>query len=548
MGVEVEYALRYETDPGEPHPDNFALYRRLRDVIGRHVPMRRAGGLASQAQERVFLANGASLYYEMQPGAMRGGRVEAGTPECSGPTELLGYVRAADSLLEEAAHEVAEHLPGELGLLRNGRDAFEHVYGPQENYETDLAGGLSLWLWRTAMVPAVAYVFVASIVHWSLIFAVMAVGFPLFFLAMVLVADPEADSERWVAELTSRGAQIESALVVVLFGAVIVWTAGWLRLLAWREHRRYGSAFLATRMVVTGAGSLRPDGHFVLSEKADQIVREMRWGVSPGDRGLLEIGHLLKALLSPILARPHRTLTLFRRRQRLQLGMADANMCDTAAWLAYGTTGLVLDLVEAGQARGLPEVDDAVEVAKQVSSQGLSASVRLSDGRERTPLQIQRSYLERAEGWLESLPAASVEAWDVVRTWRRCLDLLETDPDALVGTLDWVSKRALIEQAGEDLTHDARKKIDLRYHELGGYHAWLREAGVAAELVGPDALARARQHPPRSSPAEARGRWIRESDPASEVDIDWDEVRIGGRYSGRVIRFDPRRKRGAPDE
>ena len=92
---------------------------------------------------------------------------------------------------------------------------------------------------------------------------------------------------------------------------------------------------------------------------------------------------------------------------------------------------------------------------------------------------------------------------------------------------------------------EARKKIDLRYHELSedGYHQRLSEAGLVETPCGQawlnDAeLDRAMRTPPPDSPATMRGHFIREfADGNESLRVNWKRVTIGQGRSRRVIRL-----------
>src|SRR5262249_56900028 len=85
------------------------------------------------------------------------------------------------------------------------------------------------------------------------------------------------------------------------------------------------------------------------------------------------------------------------------------------------------------------------------------------------------------------------------------------DRASLVGRLDWVTKEYLLERAGAGLPAEARKKLDLRYHELSpeGYFARLRDAGQTARVVSEAEVEQATRVPPPSPPAVERARYIR---------------------------------------
>ena len=125
------------------------------------------------------------------------------------------------------------------------------------------------------------------------------------------------------------------------------------------------------------------------------------------------------------------------------------------------------------------------------------------------------------------------------------LDALEYAPDSLAGRLDWVAKLGLLEGMRGELSREARKKIDLRYHELSanGYHQRLAAAGLVETPGGQSwlneaALERAMRTPPPDSPATMRGHFIREfADGEETLRVNWKRVTIGKGRDRRVIRL-----------
>src|SRR5690606_37652859 len=96
----------------------------------------------------------------------------------------------------------------------------------------------------------------------------------------------------------------------------------------------------------------------------------------------------------------------------------------------------------------------------------LTAKAPLAGGGECTALELQRFYLEACRRFLERRPHAPAEARDVLRRWEEVLDSLADDPESLVGARDWVTKQFVLQKAGRGTSWNARKKIDLKYHEL----------------------------------------------------------------------------------
>jgi proteasome accessory factor A len=260
-------------------------------------------------------------------------------------------------------------------------------------------------------------------------------------------------------------------------------------------------------------------------------------------------------------------LDLFRRRQRLQLGFGDSNAAQRAEYLKIATTALVLDLAEAGELEAgklkaarrprAPRLRRPLAAFHALAADPtLEQTVELSDGTRLTAVELQRYYLERAEDWLVRAPAVSLEARQVVKLWRQVLGALEgRDWDALLGKLDWVTKRYLLEScgsqggaAGEDAV---LKTLDLRYHELGeGYLARLEATGLAPRVVDRETVKRATEEPPEKTPAFLRGELIRRRGAARlPLKVTWDSAWIGGRLLGQVVHFrDPLRDSRASGE
>jgi proteasome accessory factor A len=301
--------------------------------------------------------------------------------------------------------------------------------------------------------------------------------------------------------------------------------------------------FLLSRSIFTGAGTLEPvTGAFGLSEKGPAIRRLVRLTSLPVDRSVFDIGHLTKSVFTITNLELRPLAGLFRRRQRLQLGLSDSNLAQTAEYLKVATTTLVIDMAEAGLLRELPRVRRPIRALRRlIADPELRATVRCSDGVDRSALELQRLYLECARAFVASSPTPSLEAREVVRAWTEVLDALEQDPAGLFGRVVWISKRGLLEAAGSDLAPAARQTIALKYHELGvGYFAELEREGLAPTLVTPDEVERAMTQPPRSSPARRRSQLVR----ALAVEgvralVSWDRVEIRREGERRqVIRLD----------
>lgn len=530
LGLETEYAIRFTPADPDQRPTNEAIYDAYAEAVASLVDSR--PGLR---ERELFLANGGAVHYETQLIALADGLVEGATPECRGPSSALLYQRAQDSLLAEATPIAAARLAragfaGDLGLLKNCRDADGHWYGAQENYELEIASGVALAAWRVGLAVLLPVALAGALLTWAVMIALIAVV--IAGAATVLVAT-------WIIGRGSRAAVMrlhKPALRTVVVISVILERAIWepivfaflllYRALAFRRVRRAILGFLVTRQVFTGAGTLERD-RLALSEKALAARRLCRLSMGAA-LAIFDAGNLCKRLPSLLDFKLPAYFSMFRRKQRFQIGLSDSNMAQGAEYLKVATTSLVIDMAEAGALDALPEVPRPVRTLHRVARSGDLGFA----------IAIQRRYLARAQRFVREHPTPSLEALDAIDRWRETLDALERDPDDLFGTIDWVTKRHLIRSAGR--TAAARKKIDLKYHELGvGYFAQLERAGFAPQLVSDAEALAARRQPPADTPARARARVMRELiAEAAKVRMTWDHVRVGGGFKGRVIRLD----------
>lgn len=561
LGVETEYAIRYSpSDESSVRPSNELIFRAVADAVRRIVTTHPGERGGDPGRGQIFTQNGGALYYEVLPHALSGGLLEASTPECRGPSQLLLYQKAQESLLLQAlpiaeAKVRAAGWDGELGLIKNCRDAEGHVYGAQENYEVELARGPLLWIYRLGLVLLFPLLPIEFLLFWtvalSVIFAVLAVValtslLGALFPSIQRVLAPFQSLSDDTTSIGRRAGYLAMWIECLMYLPLVVPFTALLRATAFTKIRRTATAFFISRPILTGTGSLMKDGTFALSEKGPAMRRMMRTFVEPDNRPVYDTGNLVKFLMSILHVRIAPLFALFHRRQRFQLGLSDSNAAQIAEYLKVGTTSLVIDMAEAGFLKDAPRPKKPVDALHAiVLDPTLKTAIAVKNGEAMTALQLQRWYHARAVEYVAGGAVASLEARELVRLWGEALEGLENDPASMIGRLDWVTKRFLIEGSPVELSTAAKKKIDLKYHELGsGYLAEMERRGAAPALVGEDEIAHAVEHPPQETPARARGLLIRElAGSGARVTVSWDSIRIGGRIGGRVIRLDDYRGR-----
>ena len=200
----------------------------------------------------------------------------------------------------------------------------------------------------------------------------------------------------------------------------------------------------------------------------------------------------------------------YRKYRRLHLLIGDSNMSPFANALKIGTTALLLTLLEEND---LPEdviLHDAVIATRQISHEGTGRGVvTLEDGRTRAALDIQREFHAHAQRVLGGRDAET--DW-ILENWAFTLDAVCTKPELLLGGVDWISKKWLLEtfRESEGLSWQDPwlQSLDLEYHNInparGLFHALTPTKAIGefnARAARPEAL----RTPPADTRAHGRG-------------------------------------------
>lgn len=536
MGLETEFCVRCSSpSPFAHRPSKKEVCLAILRAVDRVVPAA-PGDRAGEPHFQHFVQNGGAFSFEVVPIGSNDGLLESATPECRGASQLLLYQRAQEAVIQRALPVARARLAGrgfdvDLAVVKNSRDADGHVFGTQENYEVEIARGWRLLLYRSGLavlLPVITLLlvllFIAGVLAFFVI-AAIALVFPAarqYFRDFDLDSSPLSDWGDLRSDFPPRFLRVSAAIAMAVASPVALSFLLFLRLTAFHAIRSRAMAFLVSRQVVTGAGTLHDDGRFGLSERAESISSTIRTSVRQRSRSLFDTANILKRLfMNDGIVRS--VTGLFSRRQRLQLGSSDSNCAQTAEFLKVGVTSLVLDMIEAGFLDDAPRVLRPVKALKQISRDTtLRTRVAVADGGAMTALELQRWYLRRAETYLSSERVASLESWEIVRLWRTTLQALEHDPFSLVGRIDWVTKHVLMADA-DTLGHAARKKIDIKYHEIGsGYFAMLERRGLAPVRLSSRDVREAIFRPPEDTPAWERGESIRlAGDSRTQMRIQW---------------------------
>ncbi len=217
--------------------------------------------------------------------------------------------------------------------------------------------------------------------------------------------------------------------------------------------------------------------------------------------------------------------------RRLHLIHGDTNVLPSALYLKIGSTRLILDLLEVDD---LPEIilADAVRTLREVSRQPNPPwQVPLADGTRMDARDILSRFREHAA---RRFGGRDAETDAILALWGRVELGLAGNIDSLVGVVDWVTKRHLLEafRAAEKLSWNDLwlEAQDLEYHQIDP----ARSLGLAlADMNGPWADGWGRPDelstPPADTRAGPRSQWMRQIARGNKAyEVDWDTVQLDG--------------------
>ncbi|MEO5717830.1 MAG: proteasome accessory factor PafA2 family protein, partial [Chthoniobacterales bacterium] len=292
--------------------------------------------------------------------------------------------------------------------------------------------------------------------------------------------------------------------------------------------------FLITRQIFAGAGKMGIEaesaagqpGIYQISQRSDFFAV------------LVSIDTMNRRPLINTRDEPHADASQYRR---FHVILGDANMSEWATALKIGTTALVLDLIERGDAPQL-EIAQPVDATKSISrDQTYDWIIELRDGRKISAIDVQRIYLAAALKAAGQDPDEEVK-W-LLQEWSAVLNDLERDIRLCRDRVDWVAKKELLEtlRAEEQLswTDPWLQSIDLEYHnivpETGLFYELLRQ-GTMRRFVTESEIKRAIFAPPEDTRAYFRGRSVARFN-GQIKSIQWDEIVFANGLTPQRVRL-----------
>jgi proteasome accessory factor PafA2 len=298
--------------------------------------------------------------------------------------------------------------------------------------------------------------------------------------------------------------------------------------IAWDRIVAGALPFLITRQIFAGAGKMGIEAESAQGEPGVYQISQRADFFSV----VVSIDTMNRRPLINTRDEPHVDASRYRR---FHVILGDSNMSEWATAMKIGTTALMLDLIERGEAPQL-EIAQPVDANKSISrDQTYDWIIELKDGRKISAIDVQRIYLRAAtkldppsSGFGGSGNGAEWR-W-ILREWENVLNDLERDVTSTRDRVDWVAKKFLLEALQEEeklaWSDPWLQSIDLEYHNLdldrGLYYELLRK-GLMRRITSEEEIKTAIFSPPETTRAFFRGRAVaRFNDEISS--IQWDEI------------------------
>ena len=150
-----------------------------------------------------------------------------------------------------------------------------------------------------------------------------------------------------------------------------------------------------TRQIYTGAGKVfqTQDGvHYCISQRAQHIYQKIS-GTTTNDRSIINTRD-----------EPHADREKYRR---LHVIVGDSNMSEYTNFVKIGACAVVLQMIEDNFINKDFTLRNPVKAIKDISyDTTCKRKLRLDNGREYSPIEIQREYCEMAQHYIEQYPVS----------------------------------------------------------------------------------------------------------------------------------------------
>lgn len=305
------------------------------------------------------------------------------------------------------------------------------------------------------------------------------------------------------------------------------------------QYRRLTEAllpFLVTRQLISGGGVVIRDPrtlpladqfptttqpHFAFSQRAD-YMHEAISSSSTRARPMINTRD-----------EPHEDSSKYRR---LHVIVGDSNMSETTQLVRFGTTDLMLRIIESGKPLRSLQLAHPVRAIRQVSHDLTgSTPLELADGTTMTALEIQEFYLAQAQDFLAIKGPHHRHLGRIMDLWARTLTAIRTQNFSTIDTeIDWAIKHKFFTAYAtkNSLDWDAARlvQLDMSYHDIHpsrGLFNMLQARGAAARMLTDAQVQAAHDNPPATTRALLRHRFIEHARALGmDYSLDWTHMKL----------------------
>ena len=273
-------------------------------------------------------------------------------------------------------------------------------------------------------------------------------------------------------------------------------------------------------------------GGYAISQRAKHIREEISIATTTA-RGIINTRD-----------EPHADREKYRR---LHVIVGDSNMSEFTTFLKIGTTSIILRMIEDHFIRQRLGLSDSVRALQQISEDtSCTRKIELENGKRLSAIELQRAYLDCAKLYFEREESDPITD-QIIEQWEYVLNRLEEDPMSLSREIDWIIKKQLIENyvMKRGLNWDSTKvlMLDLQYHNIRsdkGLYYKLERKGLVERIVTNDDIERARTHPPKTTRAKFRGRFVKMvQDRKITCGVNWSYIQLYEPYQKLYLSTDP---------
>ena len=298
-------------------------------------------------------------------------------------------------------------------------------------------------------------------------------------------------------------------------------------------------AFQASSIVFTGQGKVGsengcPEVPFQLSQRAD-FIETLVGEQTTYNRPLINTRD--EPLCGPKSSGSNASLP-GDRYARLHVIFYDTNLAPVATFLKVGVMQLMLAMIEAGSIDASLVLQRPLVALREWSRDpDLNSPMPLLSGQNLTAVELQLKFLEQARAFDADRGFAGIvaDADVIMALWEDTLQKLHArDFSSLCGRIDWVMKRALLEQALAEHPDWSWSSPELVYLDQiyssidpnDSLFLSLDAAGLFEPVATEAEIARFVTTPPENTRAWTRAMLLRAAGPDRVVDVDWDRIQL----------------------